>query len=100
MTNAMTIQKSTQKTEGTPVAAAMFAASVCASVKAEAKSTVLKSNTAFRTHCTARNETRKAAARGLRYLAAAKSPKGMATPARSEERRVGKECRSRWSPYH
>src|SRR5256886_7160952 len=26
------------------------------------------------------------------------SPKAMA--ARSEERRVGKECRSRWSPYH
>src|SRR5256885_14531907 len=27
------------------------------------------------------------------------APKG--TPkARSEERRVGKECRSRWSPYH
>src|SRR2546422_4872850 len=23
-----------------------------------------------------------------------------AFPARSEERRVGKECRSRWSPYH
>src|SRR2546426_5538095 len=23
-----------------------------------------------------------------------------ATPGRSEERRVGKECRSRWSPYH
>ena len=22
------------------------------------------------------------------------------TPCRSEERRVGKECRSRWSPYH
>ena len=22
------------------------------------------------------------------------------TAARSEERRVGKECRSRWSPYH
>ena len=22
------------------------------------------------------------------------------TTARSEERRVGKECRSRWSPYH
>src|SRR5256886_9342500 len=22
------------------------------------------------------------------------------TPPRSEERRVGKECRSRWSPYH
>src|SRR3712207_2591854 len=29
-------------------------------------------------------------------------PDGRATfmPARSEERRVGKECRSRWSPYH
>ena len=23
-----------------------------------------------------------------------------AAAARSEERRVGKECRSRWSPYH
>ena len=23
-----------------------------------------------------------------------------ALPVRSEERRVGKECRSRWSPYH
>src|SRR3712207_7942500 len=23
-----------------------------------------------------------------------------ARPSRSEERRVGKECRSRWSPYH
>ena len=25
---------------------------------------------------------------------------GMVSKARSEERRVGKECRSRWSPYH
>ena len=24
----------------------------------------------------------------------------IASDARSEERRVGKECRSRWSPYH
>ena len=24
----------------------------------------------------------------------------MTTSSRSEERRVGKECRSRWSPYH
>ena len=24
----------------------------------------------------------------------------LATLGRSEERRVGKECRSRWSPYH
>ncbi len=26
--------------------------------------------------------------------------KGWKIKARSEERRVGKECRSRWSPYH
>ena len=26
--------------------------------------------------------------------------KGRAIATRSEERRVGKECRSRWSPYH
>ena len=26
--------------------------------------------------------------------------RGLAKTARSEERRVGKECRSRWSPYH
>src|SRR2546425_7353661 len=25
---------------------------------------------------------------------------GVAVASRSEERRVGKECRSRWSPYH
>ena len=25
---------------------------------------------------------------------------GAITTPRSEERRVGKECRSRWSPYH
>ena len=25
---------------------------------------------------------------------------GQTKDARSEERRVGKECRSRWSPYH
>ena len=37
------------------------------------------------------------------FLAAAQNPiiqtKYTADP-RSEERRVGKECRSRWSPYH
>src|SRR3712207_8277390 len=28
------------------------------------------------------------------------SPFGVGEVSRSEERRVGKECRSRWSPYH
>src|SRR3989449_7943671 len=38
------------------------------------------------------------------YPAASLSTLGVgaqhAAPLRSEERRVGKECRSRWSPYH
>ena len=29
-----------------------------------------------------------------------KYPKNLKEIKRSEERRVGKECRSRWSPYH
>ena len=28
------------------------------------------------------------------------TPTRVKSPSRSEERRVGKECRSRWSPYH
>ena len=41
------------------------------------------------------------AMRLLTRLAGAQDPNG-GTPRdmRSEERRVGKECRSRWSPYH
>ena len=31
---------------------------------------------------------------------AADSPPEISSEPRSEERRVGKECRSRWSPYH
>ena len=33
------------------------------------------------------------------YCAGGRIP-GAVKMARSEERRVGKECRSRWSPYH
>src|SRR2546430_11768866 len=29
-----------------------------------------------------------------------RGPRGQGAVRRSEERRVGKECRSRWSPYH
>src|SRR2546426_11367513 len=36
----------------------------------------------------------------LWYLARTKDLKFIAYYLRSEERRVGKECRSRWSPYH
>ena len=38
---------------------------------------------------------------GILSIAMSKSPaSSSAAAARSEERRVGKECRSRWSPYH
>ena len=33
-------------------------------------------------------------------ITATKAGIGKTTVSRSEERRVGKECRSRWSPYH
>ena len=37
----------------------------------------------------------------IQQLVSAKQTKvDDAKKARSEERRVGKECRSRWSPYH
>src|SRR5205807_3292609 len=35
-----------------------------------------------------------------RYLRRPRRLQGDRTEGRSEERRVGKECRSRWSPYH
>src|SRR5258708_21023190 len=35
-----------------------------------------------------------------RWTVAQRSPAAHAAEDRSEERRVGKECRSRWSPYH
>src|SRR5256885_3944562 len=38
--------------------------------------------------------------RGERKCSRKANPDGETPPGRSEERRVGKECRSRWSPYH
>src|SRR3989441_7042163 len=45
-------------------------------------------------------QPRFAADRRVARLFAALSTVGFAFTLRSEERRVGKECRSRWSPYH
>ena len=43
-------------------------------------------------------------AKGIRFVACSGrqfiSERKLFAPIRSEERRVGKECRSRWSPYH
>src|SRR5260370_31712523 len=38
--------------------------------------------------------------RGVRFLQKMRSEHHATAEERSEERRVGKECRSRWSPYH
>src|SRR5438093_5453584 len=38
--------------------------------------------------------------RGMKTLAVRVARQNETALARSEERRVGKECRSRWSPYH
>src|SRR3989442_12636578 len=38
--------------------------------------------------------------RSLQRAAVARAILGACRGTRSEERRVGKECRSRWSPYH
>ena len=38
--------------------------------------------------------------RMAQYESGSRTPKAELTENRSEERRVGKECRSRWSPYH
>ena len=35
-----------------------------------------------------------------RIMVICENPKHKQKQGRSEERRVGKECRSRWSPYH
>ena len=43
-------------------------------------------------------DTRQAAVRVLEQSGITFGPERV--PQRSEERRVGKECRSRWSPYH
>ena len=37
---------------------------------------------------------------GDRYVGSGNTRESNAIAKRSEERRVGKECRSRWSPYH
>ena len=45
------------------------------------------------------NEQKKAWAKTL-YTRETLTQAEIAERVRSEERRVGKECRSRWSPYH
>src|ERR1039457_6588335 len=41
-----------------------------------------------------------ASIRGTPSTSRGTPPQSVRTAMRSEERRVGKECRSRWSPYH
>ena len=55
-------------------------------------------NTAFDAKKQNREEIRFSKSHDLRFTPYTISANGHTT--RSEERRVGKECRSRWSPYH
>ena len=45
-------------------------------------------------------EVKKMVPRWMRIMRVQREITPMEIVARSEERRVGKECRSRWSPYH
>src|SRR2546425_13229759 len=47
-----------------------------------------------------RYETLRLSDRGPEHLVARRTIPSLQGVERSEERRVGKECRSRWSPYH
>ena len=46
------------------------------------------------------NSTNSRDAHTIKGVVVSEDNKGNFLPLRSEERRVGKECRSRWSPYH
>src|SRR2546426_12338076 len=55
---------------------------------------------ALRTAAVQRIAFRTISQTGIRYRTSPLSEAMAGLPERSEERRVGKECRSRWSPYH
>ncbi len=80
---AMAIQMMAQRNAGMPVAFAMFTASVGTLVSngEERKKTVFRSNSAFRTHWTARKHTEKAANLALANLASATRPTDRDVPA-------------------
>ena len=50
--------------------------------------------------CTVNNHCLDTGVQGLLSTNSLIRQSGMIARSRSEERRVGKECRSRWSPYH
>src|SRR2546427_11677739 len=77
------------------------------------RSTLFPYTTLFRSHAFGRSlaPIEPAVVAAAQYLVASRGDAGEAhgggdrlrarlEKARSEERRVGKECRSRWSPYH
>src|ERR1041385_1339261 len=59
---------------------------------------VLRQQTPARSPLAAGGRARHGRARTL--VRRPRDRRGLQPSARSEERRVGKECRSRWSPYH
>ena len=56
--------------------------------------------TCFQRRFAAQRIYKAAKEQGYRYNSNAPQQLPLTLVVRSEERRVGKECRSRWSPYH
>ena len=57
----------------------------------------------LKSFCTAKEtmkNTKRQPSKWEKIFANEATDKGLISKIRSEERRVGKECRSRWSPYH
>src|SRR2546429_2651761 len=82
-----------------------WSSDVCSSdLYSEGSDGILVLATRFRTRPIqedTREEVRKLQAKLKEHLETAQKIQGdVKTIERSEERRVGKECRSRWSPYH
>src|SRR2546427_8007326 len=64
------------------------------------RSTALREGSTFRSHIALNDVVITKAARARMIDLSVSVGDEFVTRVRSEERRVGKECRSRWSPYH
>ena len=84
-----------------PVWAALAAAAVVAAIALGAWNVQLRDQVAgLEAYRNGVVQVLDAAAKPGAQLAVLQDPSGAGGPSGSEERRVGKECRSRWSPYH
>ena len=81
------------------IAAALLGASLATALAAPARIIILRHGEKANPWKLCEVGEQRAAALATTYLGD-KAAKSLFANGRSEERRVGKECRSRWSPYH